>query len=392
MPTKSFPFLRVWPSLHLPIRRFSQRRAAIIPAVSRFGAAQWVLGRSLYRFSRFDLKHVSKAQRPQALRLLIQQWSPFAITGQYVLWASEVALVWAWDADRLSMDLAAQKLKLASTRIIPESLLHPPLNAGLRLVECLDGVEGQIWVAQRPIHSRWWVETPSSSDWVNFQRDAGIAPDLNVGIPVAQSLMWLKQPWAKSADLRKGDGQVWPYEAWCVRGAALVLMALTVWQSTELIKTRQAAGQLRTRLAEVAQSAQPVLEARRKALDGLARIETLQAINPYPTQLGMLAEVATKLPKNDTYLTEWDYQNGKLKITIVTPNKLSNSFLVKQLQDSGWFRNVLAVPSNGADTLTLTMDSLPQAEITSASRGAKAQGGAENIGNAPEPAKSSPKT
>jgi len=173
MRTNPFPFPRPFPQL--PTRRYSQRLAATVPAPNRVGAAQWVLSRPLYRFRRFDLKHISKAQRTQALRLQIRQWSPYAGPGQYVVWGQDHALVWAWDADRLEADLAAQELKPKSTRVIPESLLHPPLLSGLRLVACLDGVEGQLWQEQRPVHSRWWPETPSATEWLNFQRDAGIA-------------------------------------------------------------------------------------------------------------------------------------------------------------------------------------------------------------------------
>ena len=380
------------PFLQLPTRRYSQRSATTIAATNRLGAAQWVLSRPLYRFSRFELKHVAKAQRAQALRLQIRQWSPYANTGQYVVWGQDHALVWAWDADRLTVDLAAQKLKLASTRVIPESLLHPALLSGLRLVVCLDGVEGQRWEAQRPVHSRWWAKPPSAAEWLNFQRDAGMAPDQDEAVPTALALPWLKQPWANSADLSRGGGQSLPYEARLIRGAVLLLAIFTIWTGIELIKTRHAAGQLKTQLAEVGQTAQPLLEARRKALNARARIEALQATNPYPPQIALLTEVANNLPKDGAYLNEWDYQNGKLKITITSPNKLSSSFLVKKLQDAGSFKNVQAGSSNDANTLTITMDTLPKNQSTSLPRDAAGQGGADKMGNAIEPAKPNPKS
>jgi hypothetical protein len=392
MRTNPFPFLRVSPFLHLPTRRYSQRLDATAPSTNRLGTAQWILSRPFYRFRRFDLMNIPKAQRTQALRLQIRQWSPYSRPGQYVVWGQDHALVWAWDADRLETDLAAQKLKPESTRVIPEGLLHPPLLSGLRLAACLDGVEGQFWQEQRPVHSRWWPEPPSATEWLNFQRDAGIAPDQGAGVPAPQTVPWLKQPWAKTAELGRGEGHALPQEIWLIGGAILLLAGFTTWYGIELIKTRQAVGQLKTQLAEAGQNARPLLEARRGALDALARIEALQATNPYPAQLAILAEVAKQLPKDGAYLKEWDYQNGKLKMTVASTNKLSSSFLVKKLQDAGWFRNVQAAPSNDPTTLTLTMETLLQSEIRVQMRDADGQGGADKMENAVDAVKSSPKT
>lgn len=358
------------------------------------GLAQWVLSRPLYRFRRFDLKNVPKAQRTQALLLQIRQWSPYARSGQYVAWNQDTAFVWTWDAERLEADLAAQKLKPQSTRVIPESLLHPPMLSGVRLVRCLDGVEGQLWQDQHLVHSRWWAESPTVPEWLNFQRDAGIVPEQRPGeeAPVPLSLSWLKKPWAKTADFSRGESQVLPHEAWLVGAAIVVLASMTSWYAIELIKTRQAMAQLNTELDEATQNARPILEARRQALDALARIEVLRATNPYPSQLALLAEAAKQLPKDSAYLKEWDYQNGKLKITVASSNKLSSSFVVKKLQDIVWVKNVQAAPSLDPTTLTLTMETLPFSEIKPVSKKAEGQGSADQMDKSLEIMKSGPKT
>jgi hypothetical protein len=329
------------------------------------GALQWVLSRPLYRFRRFDLKNLTKAQQSQALRLQIGQWSPYVRSGQYVVWEPEHALVWAWDADRLDADLAGQKLKPKTTRIIPESLLHSPLPSGLRLVTCLDGVEGQLWQNQRLVHSRWWKAPPNTSEWHNFQRDAGLAPDQGEyqGVPTPAALPWQKQPWAKSADLSRSQNQTLPHEIWLIGGTLLLLAGFTTSYGIELVKTRLAVAQLKLELDTATQNARPVLEARRTALEALTRIETLQATHPYPEPLALFAEVAKQLPRDSSYLKEWNYQNGRLKINIASPNKLPSSFVVKKLQDTGWFNNVQAVPATDPTVLTLTMETLPQNEI-----------------------------
>ncbi len=350
------------------------------------------MSRPLYRFRRFDLKNVPKAQRPQALRLQIGQWSPYASPGQYVVWDRDYALVWAWDASRLNADLAAQKLKPGSVRVIPESLLHPPQPSGLRLSVCLDGVEGQLWQERRLAHSRWWPTSPTATEWLNFQRDAGVVPEHGDTLPGAQTLSWLQQPWAKTADLIRGESQMLRHEPWLIGGGILLLAGSTTWHGIELIKIRQAAEQAKIELDGAGEKARPVLEARRQALDALARVDTLRATDPYPAQLALLAEVAKQMPADSVYLKEWDYQNGKLKITAASSRNLSSSLVVKKIQDIGWFRNVQAAPATDPTTLTLTMETLPRSEIGPAIMEADVRGGADKTENPEKTVNPSPKT
>lgn len=355
---------------------------------------QWVLSRPLYRFRRFDLKNVPKAQLAQALHLQIRQWSPYLKTGQYIAWGSDHALVWAWDADSAETDLVEQKLNPKSARIIPESLLHPPLSSGLRLLACLDGVEGEFWQEQRLVHSRWWPEQPSPVDWLNFQRDAGITPDqgLSAQLPALQTVDWLKQPWAKSANAQPGDNPALRHENWFIGCATLLLAAFTTWNGIELIKTRQAMDQLKITLDEASRNAHPLLEARRQALDAQARIESLQAVSPYPTQLALLAEVAKQMPNDNVFLKEWDYQNGRLKMTVASTGNLSSSFVVKKIQEITWFKNVQATPGNNPGVLTLSMDILSRSEVRPLAKAAENQAAAEKSDAPDQAAQLNPKT
>lgn len=274
-------------------------------------------------------------------------------------------MVWVWDNEVLEADLTAHRLRGKTAHVIPESLLHPPLSSGLRLVNCLDGVEGQLWQEQKLTHSRWWPSSPSAVDWLNFQRDAGLTPDqgLSGEIPALQTVEWLKQPWAKSSVLGRGGDTALAHEAWIVAGIGLLLAAFTTWNGIELIKTRQATDELKSALEAATEKARPLFEARRQALDAQARIENLRAIDPYPPQIALMAEVARQMPNDHFYLKDWDYQSGKLKFTIASSSQLSSSFLVKKIQDIAWFKNVQATPGTDPTVLTLTMETLQQGEF-----------------------------
>jgi len=323
------------------------------------------MSRPFYRFCRFDLKSVPKPQRVQALELQIRQWTPFANTGRYLVWQGEDALIWAWDADRLGADLATQNFNPNRVEILPESLLHPPLAGGLRLAACLDGVEGQLWQDGFLVHSRWWPVVPTEAGWLNFQRDAGHSAQLqSTVVPPPARQDWLLQPWARNVPVGGGGAWTAPYETWLVGAGVLILAGMTSWYGIQLTKARQAIELRKSELKTAETIASPIFEARQKALDAQVRIELLQKGGLYPDQLAVMATVAKLLSKNKATLSEWDYRDGKLKITVTSPDKLSSSVLIGALLDSGWFGDVRAAPTSDLTLLTLTMDIMRWSHIT----------------------------
>ena len=100
---------------------------------------------------------------------------------------------------------------------------------------------------------------------------------------------------------------------------ALVTIALalpTLWYGLGILKLDQVHGRVATYLGQLEQTARPLLTARSQALDEAARIEALLGLDPYPGQLDLLARVAETLPKSDVVIKEWNFQNGKLRITL----------------------------------------------------------------------------
>ncbi len=333
-----------------------------------------MLSRPLYRYARFELKSVPKPQRAQALELQIRQWTPFSKTGWYLSWDKENALVWAWDADRVEAAILDGKLKPNSTTVVPETLLHQGQEQGVYLVTCMDGVEGQVWSEHSLISSRWWPGPPDAGEWINFQRDAGTLPEHQSNeVPNPLPPHWLERPWARSAALARSAMVGAGIEPSVLPVIALCLFAGSIWYGAQLIKLQAAIGDQGAALETLNRQAGPIVEARGQALEALSRIKTLQATDQYPDQLSLLAKVAESLPKDGTYLKEWEFLNGKLKLLIASPNKLVSSDIIKLFQSFGIFKNVQASPSNDPASLALSMEALPQAEIKFA---------AENAGSA----------
>ncbi len=351
-------------------KRYRQTLDGVSAPGPGFGHSEWVLSRPLYRFARFDLKSVPKPQRGQALELQIRQWAPFARTDWFLLWDEDSALVWAWDADRLEAAMAANKLKPKGAVVIPETLLHQRQEQGACLVTCMDGVEGQVWWRNALISSRWWPALPSAGDWINFQRDAAVLPDDQLKtVPAPLPSRWAEKPWGKSIALDRSALYGGGGERWIVPAAVVSLLAVTMWYGLQLLKAQDAITEADARFKTLSRKAEPIMGARGAALEALGRVNLLQAIDPYPDQISLLARIAEFLPRDGTYLKDWEFQNGKLKLLISSPIKLVSSDYIKLFQSMGMFKNVQAATTNDPANLVLSMETLPSAEIKPAAEG-----------------------
>jgi hypothetical protein len=325
------------------------------------------LARPLYRFKRFDLRQVPRANRAAALDLQLRQWTPFANSGYYVAWSDGAALAFCWDAERVEQAIKGQNLNPSRVRIIPETVLRPAAETGARLLASLQGYEGQIWAAGQLAQSRWWKGVPAADDWLAFQRDSGCLPDAQQGsVPAPLDLPVQDTPWAKTDDGFAWVGANWRDEKLVYYALALLLLPPTAWQAAHLAHYRQATGQLQSELDALQQTAAPMADVRGQALQALAHVQQLQAVDPYPAQLELMAWIAEKLVRAGDRLTEWSYHDGKLNITLATTADIqSTSTMVNILQLSGLFDNVRAQPGKTPKTITLDMDVLPLKTATS---------------------------
>lgn len=324
-----------------------------------FGKASWVLARALCRFKYLDLAQVPDSARTQALLLQIPQFSPYPATGHYAVWQNGRALVWYWDQDALLRSMAEVGLASRRVPVWPETVLYAPLNAGLRLVKNLHGVEGQWWQDGHLLQCRWWPAPPDAQDWLAFQRDLGLALEARqLEVPVAQSLDLQAAPTLRSA-ASAGLAGGWRDERLAYALGTLLLFVPTAWIGAGTLKTQLALQDVRTTSSAVELKARPLLEARNRALRIASRNQALVALDPYPNPLDLMARITGALPKGGAYLKEWDFQDGKLKVVLVTQgNTLSSSALVSALQLAGGFDNVQIVPGTDPKVMVINMNVL----------------------------------
>lgn len=309
------------------------------PAGGRFGRTEQVLARALLVYHRFDLARIEPARRPDALKLKLAAWRPFEASRYWVGWQRGIAQVWAWSDDQ--MPVAAH-----DGAPVPESALHPPLENGLRLVELVDGFEGQHWRDDCLQNSRWWNALPNAQQWTAFVRAAGQPPEDQVPSPVR--LSWRQRPWARAT----GEGQVWleRHEMRLVLGAAILLALLFGWRLAGLWQSRQALEEQRERVESLQAQAGPELAAREQALADQARIDAVLDLWPEVNPVVLMQAVVEALPR-DLQLERWQQQGGELELAVRSQTAPDAEQVLRALEPLPWLDDVFAEPDRNPSVL-----------------------------------------
>jgi hypothetical protein len=341
-------------ALRLDTRVYLQFPDRVQRPEAGFGKLAWVLARALCHFKLVELSHVPLHARAQALPLQIAQFSPYPSTGNCTVWQNGRALVWYWDQAVVQRGMAEAGLARRRVRVIPESVLYAPGTSGLRLIRNLEGVDGQYWQDDRLLQSRWWKQVPGGAEWLAFQRDIGLAGESRQpDVPPPLDLALHHAPQLSST--AGGEAAGWRDERAIYALLALALFTPTAWIGAQLIKSELAHRAVLASTVEPERKALPQVTVREQALRAASRCQSLYDLDPYPSQLELMARVASALPKGATYLREWDFHDGKLKIVLVMQNEaFSSSALVGALEKAGGFENIQVAP--GTDPKVLAID------------------------------------
>ena len=322
---------------------------------------QWILGRQHYHIARFDLRNVPRASRDQALRLQLDPWSPYSDMGYTTLWQSGWATVFCWDAQAIQQQMIACGLKPSRVRMIPETTLRPPADHEIRLLQGLFGYEGQIWSNNQLTHSRHWPQMPEPSSWLLFQRDAGVSAERQIITPpTPQSLPWMDRPWRSQGQALNAIGEGWRNEKWLYSLLALISLTLFSAAASQLYHLTAFNQQLERQAESAQEAAAPLAQARSQALQALQTLQLIAQLDPYPSQLEVMAWLAENLLKKNDRIIEWEYQKeGQLKITLELAEDTKVTALVEKLHKAGLFSEARSTPANKPNRVTLEMKLKP---------------------------------
>lgn len=317
-------------------------------------SATLILPRKYLFYQCMDFESVPRNLRDNLLLQRIRQLSPFNNPEHWQVTEGNNAQVWFWESERVVKLHHEQDLPTLS--VIPETVLYPPLNDGLRMQPCIEGWDLQYWSANLLRHSRWFANQPSDQDKADFMRICGAANDevWQMGDTTLLSKPWNEKPFWSKENLIS--------EAVAPR---LVLGVLLAWLVLQIGLT--IGGQIHEAvLAKIVSSKNKQLKSLVRERDGaLQQQEFNQAVVSLvadPTQLHLLAQAQTCFPADSKYsILDWQYQRGQL-IIIVKQDNLDTRALIQACSANSSFSEVHVEPGVTPDQ-TRILITLPQAKL-----------------------------
>ncbi len=313
-----------------------------------------MLSRALCRFATFTLPpNLGSGDRDRALKLLIDEASPYGETGYLAEWGQGRAGAWLWDQAAVAAAVEAAGEDPDTVTVLPETAVQEPGASGVRLVGALDGCEGQVWQDGLLRASRFWPQAPDRAEWIRFLRSSGDPSALTQAtVPSPQEPVWLERPWPRrSAGSLLGEFKGWK----AVATIACVAIAPFAYQIGQVAALSLERNRYEASIKALEANAGPVLAARDTALRNAARVRQIEALRPYPSPIEVMARISEVLPANGTIFQDFSYQQADLRFTLTGQPTFDTTFFVRALSGIPIFTDVNAENSAGPGTLTLRM-------------------------------------
>lgn len=295
-----------------------------------------IIPRKYLFYQCMGFESVPRALRANLLLQRVRQLSPFSNPASWQVSEGNTAQVWFWDAERVIRMHHEQDLPTLS--VVPEIMLYPPLDNGLRVQPCLDGWELQYWSAKLLRHSRWFVTKPGVRDQADFVRVCGATEDEQWH---EGSSELLSKPWNEKAFWSKENLQS---EAVAPR---LVLGIFLAWFCLQLglglgVQIKKAflsssVSNKNHRLAEV-------VKQRDGALQQQEFNQAVSALIEGPSQLHLLAQVRSCLSGLSNFMIlDWQYQRSQI-VVLLQQDNLDTRALIEACNKNPIFTDVRAEP------------------------------------------------
>jgi hypothetical protein len=321
----------------------------------------WVVSRRLTRQTVFNFPtDIPANKRESVLRLQVRRWAPFPSAKYVAQWSGNRASVLAWDEAKAKEAMVAAGVNPRRCVVYPEVFFRSPLENGARLIQAIEGVEGQVWRDGFLTSSRWWPQKPNPSDWGMFLRAA--AQPLVSGngeAPEPERLALLDTPWNRQ------DGYLgipwWLLEdTRYAAAAAVLLIAPFVYIGAEYATLAVANARVRTTLEVVSAETQSIRTQRNEALTNLDEIESYLGLEIYPSQYEILSTSLGLLESLAVKISEWSYDVGSLSFTLRANREIDATGIITAFERNGAFTNVSATRIGQEGLLRVRMDVMPK--------------------------------
>lgn len=306
-----------------------------------------IIGRHDCYYNCFPMHDAPAQERRGILELKIRQWQPVVDADFNRVWQGGAVQVWCWPKQLTEPG----KTPVVETRCYQQ----PDAADALRLLHCQQGVEGQIWRQQVLIASRWWRQTPTTTEWSNFQRSVGLIPG---ALPTTlQTLPLLVRPWGKNQQPQHEivtpttEARLW-------RAVLLIAVALLSWEGARVYRIQQEIASVKSQQHAVTQKIAPLLDARQQGLLAQQTIAQLTALAQSHKQLRLINDLSGKIDiTGPTRLVSWEYRPGTISIVLANP-RLDHTGVMQALSQLPWAKDIGfdAETRTGSITLNIKLD------------------------------------
>ncbi len=311
---------------------------------------QWVISRQACVYKTLDYNHVSRADRQEALNLKVDQISPFTTSGHAIVWDAGVAMVWLWDA-AVQQQLMEQQ-GVISANALPETLLQtlPPQvdsKAHLRVVNCRDGLDVQVWKGGLLAYSQWCTEGQSADILAQAARSYSLSVP-SAGLQPVDPGAWLSKPWGRQG----ADELAGMAEKWLPRSAVVIFLIIVAWSLGGGWAWQRAENAVAEEIDALEVKIQSILIARDTAVRTRSKIDQFGSLQ-LMRQSDLLLDVSNRLPK-DAVLGQFTYQQDELVIEITSAQQ-DPRFYVRAFQKGPRFSGVDVQSLGGKGNLRIRM-------------------------------------
>lgn len=353
-----------------------------------------LVARSRCRLKWFSLANVPAAERRAALRMQAEAWAPFQSSQYQLAVSGNEGLALAWDRADAEAMLAAAGLEPERCILLPETLLRRPDGDGVVLIECVEGVEAQVWRDGMLRASRWWATQPDTQEWMLFLHSVGASVADPSLLRSPQSLPWLDQPWIRMDDAGGGPSGVTGAEGRLVKMLTMAAVFAAAFVGHQLLDNWMLARAKEQAIAAVRETSGQALADRDKAILRATQLQQWAHWFEEPLPIEVISQLHERLAQSSVQIREMDLNGTRLSLGLLLSPNTQRSDIVRRLQ-GGWFKDVAesrTENSRGLMLIDLTLDGVrapakpePAAKTASgpAASGAPSQPATDPFGGKP---------
>ncbi|MDP1725125.1 MAG: hypothetical protein Q8L85_10550 [Alphaproteobacteria bacterium] len=337
---------------------FIQKTNNIEEPKSTRGQKIWVLARSVCIHRHFPLpQNVKGKKRFNLISLQMHTASPFTNTASFSHWTKTGVSIWFWNQDEVNKKMAEYNLSPKTTIVYPETALIDPLQSGMRLIECLEGYEGQIWDQHQLITSRWWDHYPDDQEWLQFWRSAGQISTLYAQDKPssAKEAIIDTKSWAHTRPIAGGFTTESLYSREAIAVLALILILPLSFYGGQILNDYLTLEEIEQNILALESQTKKIDIERKKAEANNDKIKKLLAFDAYPSPITLLAKIVEKIESPTLKIIEFKFNSATINMVLhdeTPPDAVSFLALMEKIP---YFEQPNAEPGFARNTIRVTL-------------------------------------